>query len=387
MRATRTVLLAFCCALCSSASPPWGFYAHREINRYATFTLPGELARWYKANVAYVSAHAVDPDRRRYAATLEGPRHFVDLERYGAGTIDDLPLNFGAFHERYTSLACVRGSDTLAVERTGDRVFVGGDTLTVWPDAYAGWYRGNVLPTYYREISAIAVGLPRGRYGDSIGCEALVITDTMTQHGVLPYHLASAQGQLTAAFLDGDLGRALQLSAELGHYVGDATVPLHTTENYDGQLTGQRGIHALWESRLPELFAELDYDALVGPASYVAEPAQLARELIAESHALVDSVLLIEAHLRDILPAETQDCYEERLGRITRVPCRGFARAYADRLGGTVEARFRRAILATGSLWYTAWVDAGMPPLPGGAVPSPADTSFLIQPGLDGRGH
>jgi hypothetical protein len=43
----------------------------------------------------------------------------------------------------------------------------------------------------------------------------------------------------------------------LGHYIGDAHVPLHTTSNYNGQKTNQHGIHGLWESRIPEqLFDE-----------------------------------------------------------------------------------------------------------------------------------
>ena len=40
------------------------------------------------------------------------------------------------------------------------------------------------------------------------------------------------------------------------YYVGDAHVPLHTTENYNGKMTGQKGIHGFWESRLPEINAD-----------------------------------------------------------------------------------------------------------------------------------
>ena len=64
------------------------------------------------------------------------------------------------------------------------------------------------------------------------------------------------------AFIEKDSDKILKYSADLGHYIADAYVPLHTTENYNGQLTGQKGIHAFWESRLPELFSE-DYNYLV----------------------------------------------------------------------------------------------------------------------------
>ena len=39
-------------------------------------------------------------------------------------------------------------------------------------------------------------------------------------------------------------------SAIIGHYVADAHVPLHAVLNYNGQLTGQTGIHNRWEDEL-----------------------------------------------------------------------------------------------------------------------------------------
>ena len=355
-------------ALAAAAGPvpaPWGFYAHREINRQAVFTLPAELAGWYKRHVEYVSAHAVDPDKRRYAAPLEAERHFIDLERFGDGTVGDLPGDFWAFHDRYTDLLCLRGPDSLAVVFEAGRVSVGADTVALPSYAYGAFYRQGVLPAYFQQDRRLDTALAGLLVFDPrFTCTELVVRDTMTAHGILPYHLEAAQRQLTQAFAAGDFARALQLSAELGHYLGDATVPLHTTINYDGQFTGQRGIHAFWESRLPELFAEGEFDGLVGPARYIDDERAYFRRLVAESHARVDSVLLIEAELRRTVPEELQDCYEERLGEVVRVPCRSFARAYFDRLDGMVEERFRAAVHATGSMWYTAWVDGGMPDLP-----------------------
>ena len=74
------------------------------------------------------------------------------------------------------------------------------------------------------------------------------------------------QQRLTKAFQDRDAKKIIQLSSEFGHYIGDAHVPLHTTENYNGQLTNQVGIHAFWESRIPELFADTEFDYFVGKA-------------------------------------------------------------------------------------------------------------------------
>ena len=364
----------------------WGFYAHREINRLAIATVPAPLTRFYKSNAAFVRAHAVDPDKRRYAAKLEGPRHFVDMERFGDGTMASLPRTFAEFHATYTSLYCVQGGDSVRVRGSGDSLYVGAASYVLPKGAYRAWYARDVQRAHWRELDTLHVALPTE---EGPTCDYLSVTDTMTQHGVLPYHLVTMQRRLTDAFRQNNQVRALQLSAEIGHYIGDATVPLHTTENYNGQLTGQRGVHAFWESRLPELFAAEEYDVLVGRARYIEDATEFYRDIIEESHVLVDSVLLIEADLRRRLPEDAQDCYEERLGRITRVPCRGFSQAYSDRLDGMVEARYRRAIRAVGSAWYTAWVDAGQPVVGGEAVASglSLDSTYRRLPGLDGKGH
>ena len=55
---------------------------------------------------------------------------------------------------------------------------------------------------------------------------------------------------------NGDAKKVLFLATDLGHYIANAHVPLHTTLNYNGQLSNQSGFHAFWESRLPELFSE-----------------------------------------------------------------------------------------------------------------------------------
>src|SRR5690349_3849834 len=65
----------------------WGFYGHRLINYRAVFLLPPELIAFYKPNIDFISAHAVDPDKRRYAVAEEGPRHYIDMDRYDGKAI------------------------------------------------------------------------------------------------------------------------------------------------------------------------------------------------------------------------------------------------------------------------------------------------------------
>ena len=62
-------------------------------------------------------------------------------------------------------------------------------------------------------------------------------------------------------------------------------------------------------------------------------------------------------------PTDQKYAYEQR-GRTTiRTYSNGFSSEYHKRLNGMVERRLRRSIIAVGSIWYTAWVDAGQPDL------------------------
>ncbi|MFD3003723.1 zinc dependent phospholipase C family protein [Pontibacter toksunensis] len=186
--------------------------------------------------------------------------------------------------------------------------------------------------------------------------------DTLQAYGIVPWHISLMKYQLTQAFKERNLDRILRLSTEMGHYVADACVPLHTTRNYNGQLTGQRGIHAFWETRLPELFSN-DYDFFVGQAQYIEKPQLRAWDLVASAHTALDSVLYFEKELTHAFDEEKKYSFEVRNNLTTRVYSLAFSQAYSDKLNGQVERQMRLAIRTIASYWYTAWVDAGQPDL------------------------
>ena len=186
--------------------------------------------------------------------------------------------------------------------------------------------------------------------------------DTLQAYGIVPWHIHVMVKRLTKAFESKDVNRILRTSAELGHYIADAHVPLHTTENYNGQMTNQKGIHGFWESRLPELF-ENDYDFFVGKAQYVEKPLDFAWDFVEDSHWALDSVLRFEKALTESYPSDQKYSYEERGRVIINTYSEGFSKAYHERLNGQVERRMRESVIDVGSLWYTAWVNAGQPNL------------------------
>lgn len=286
----KKILLLTIIILSSLKSFCWGFYGHRKINYHAVFLLPPEMMVLFKPQIEFLSDHAVDPDKRRYAVPEEGPRHYIDIDRYGNYPYPDLPRK--------------------------------------WEDAVA-------------------------KYSE----------DTLNTYGIVPWWLQTMLYRLTNAFKEKNQVKILRYAAEIGHYIADAHVPLHANSNHNGQFSGQKGIHGFWESRVPELLAEKEWDFFIGKAEYIKNPADFIWKRVLESAAAADTVLQIEKELTTSFPQDQKFSFEERNGITIRQYSSAFSKAYDAQLKGMIERRMRQSIYATASFWYTAWVNAGQPDL------------------------
>ncbi|MCJ8210315.1 zinc dependent phospholipase C family protein [Mucilaginibacter sp. RS28] len=186
--------------------------------------------------------------------------------------------------------------------------------------------------------------------------------DTLVKYGTVPWTIQYQYYKLVRAFKEHDTTGILHTSADLGHYISDACVPLHLTTNYDGQLTNQKGLHALWESRLPEQFAD-SYHLYTGKARYIDNPLSTAFIICRSSFKSVDSVVHLEKQLSKNFPADQKYSVQQRGERKVTDYSPAYCKAYHQLLKGMVERRMRTAILMVGSFWYSAWVDAGQPDL------------------------
>lgn len=286
----RKVFVIAVLCFAAQATLGWGFFGHRKINYYSVFLLPPEMMTFYKANIDFISEHAVDPDKRRYAVAAEGPRHYIDIDRYGTYPYDSLPRN--------------------------------------WNDAVA-------------------------KYGE----------DTLQAHGIGPWWTLIMLNRLTNAFKEKNKTKILKYSADIGHYIADLHVPLHTSSNHNGQKTGQTGIHGFWESRIPELLADNQWDFLIGKATYIQSPSDFIWARVLESAAAADTVLRFERELTAKFPADKKYAFENRNGTLVRQYSSAFTIAYDNMMKGMVERRMRQSVYAVASFWYTAWVNAGQPDL------------------------
>ncbi len=268
----------------------WGFYGHRKINQHAVYLLPPEMMVLYKPQIEFLSEHSVDPDKRRYAIPEEGPRHYIDIDKYGKYPYDSLPRR--------------------------------------WNDAVIKFSE-----------------------------------DTLNAHGIVPWWVQTMLLRLTDAFKEKNQAKILKLSAEIGHYIADAHVPLHASSNHNGQYTDQKGIHGFWESRIPELLADKEWDFFIGKAEYIKNPGDFIWKRVLESAAAADTVLKFEKELTKKFPGDQKFSFEERNGITIRQYSSAFTVAYDKMMKGMVERRMRQSIYAIASFWYTAWVNAGQPDL------------------------
>lgn len=218
-------------------------------------------------------------------------------------------------------------------------------------------------PRHYIDIDQYGVypydSLPR-KWSEAV---AKYSEDTLNMHGIVPWWLQTMLYRLTDAFKEKNQAKILKLSAEIGHYIADSHVPLHASSNHNGQYTDQKGIHGFWESRIPELMAEKDWDFFIGKAEYVKNPADFIWARVLESAAAADTVLKFDKELSLAFPTDQRYAFEDRNGQIIRQYSSAYAKAYNDKLKGMVERRMRQSIFAVASFWYTAWVNAGQPDL------------------------
>ncbi len=247
---------------------------------------------FYKPHIEFITEHATDPDKRRYAVAGEGTRHYIDIDHYGKYPYVELP------HK--------------------------------WDDALA-------------------------KFGE----------DTLKNYGIVPWHVQVMLGRLTRAFKEKNFSSILKNSTELGHYISDAHVPLHASENHNGQNTNQVGIHGFWESRIPELLADKGFDFFIGKAQYIDDPGKFIWDRVLESAKAADTVLAFEKKLSLDFPGDKKYAFEERNNVLMKQYSSGYTIAYNNMLNGMVERRMRQSIFSIASFWYTAWVNAGQPDLSG----------------------
>jgi len=291
MRRVMVLAVAVVLLASSARTHAWGFEAHKFIMDRAIALLPPELRPLFEANRAAVVERAIDPDTWQNAG-------FDQIES---------PNHF------------------LDLDWDG-----------YGPYPYAG------LPRDY--TAAIAkFGRPR-----------------IEENGTLPWRVEEMYGELRRAFeaygRRGAFGRysIVHLSGWLSHYVGDAHVPLHAVVNYDGQLTGQNGIHTRWESTLFERY-ESRLTIAPKPMAPIRNPRDFIFDVVLQGTQLAPGVLR-----SDLDAIGTRDVYDD-----------AYYEAFFKANRPALERRLNESIAAVAAMITGAWEAAGKPAVPVTPPPAP----------------
>ncbi len=200
--------------------------------------------------------------------------------------------------------------------------------------------------------------------------------DTLRKYGTVPWEVLLIQAKLTHAFRHKLKDSILFYAADLGHYISDAHVPLHTSFNYDGQLTNQKGLHSLWESAVPETNVKAYHLFQKSKAHYLKNPQAEIFQVLRASNAMLPQVFGEEIKASEGFTDATKFQRSEKFGgRKTFSPA--FVKAYAEHLGDSVNERILQAARCTADFWFTAWVNAGRPDLSDLTTTSPDFESAL----------
>ncbi len=172
--------------------------------------------------------------------------------------------------------------------------------------------------------------------------------DYVWQQGILPWATKSTFDSLTSALQRKDWDRAKLIAADLGHYVADGHQPLHITRNYDGQFTGQRGIHSRYETQMINRFQnEITFSS--EPVVYINEPINFIFDYLFESYSYLDDLLRADSMAKSVAGNTNSELYYSKLWNYT---------------GNFTKYLFQKASNRLASLIYTAWINAGSPALP-----------------------
>jgi hypothetical protein len=190
------------------------------------------------------------------------------------------------------------------------------------------------------------------RYG-----EAFVI-----QQGTLPWATIAAFDSLRNSFKQKDWNAACLWASDLSHYVGDGFMPLHATSNYDGQNSGNKGIHLRYESKMVLAYG---YELNSKPKSpaYIKEVPKYISNYILSSSLLCDSIFHADNKAKNLTNNVDTIAYLETLWKNT---------------GDMTINQFSKASTALASLIYTAWKDAGSPDLKNIQDPKPNQYNCAI---------
>lgn len=240
-----------------------------------------------------------------------------------AAAIRDLPEPLRSYFHRYQFTLVDRASE---------------------PDTLA---QGNPAEERHHFVDAGAYdSFPFRRLQQQFVFERLEPNPTEVRSGDVMWQIDRFTLLLASDFRQGRLKSAVHDAIFAAHYAADLTQPLHTVSNYDGQRTGQRGIHQAFETGVVDLNADR---WILNPP-----PAGEIRNLRAT---------IFAEFLKSYQSAPTVFAADREVRKRWQPGDPRYLPALSHLLGPFTRNRLEDATCFVASLWYTAWRKAGSPDL------------------------
>lgn len=169
----------------------------------------------------------------------------------------------------------------------------------------------------------------------------------VAEQGTLPWQIGIYSLKLEEAFRNRDWDKAKLYAGILAHYVGEAHDPFNTTVNANGELSKQVGVDARYSRSLVERYQPF-FIIRPGGAFKIDDATGYAFGMVMEANTWLDNILLADSQAR-AGKVDFNDAYYD---------------AFYEAAGAILVRQLTDASQDVGAYWYSAWVNAGQPPLP-----------------------
>jgi len=251
---------------------------------------------------------------------------------------------------------CILGNAPAAGWWTQVHSFISENSIAHLPQPLRGFFEENVSA-----VSALAAQEPSGAHYINMdvypeffaGTFPRDIDDLISIYGVSfvnrygkgPWTFTDFVETLTtkmaSATDEQDWLNLLPIAVAQAHYIQDLHNPLHLTLNFNGQLTGNSGIHARYEGQM--IVRQLnEFTFVQTDAVYLPSVIDFVFDGIDSRYPLVANILAAD-DLHSGLPTEEY-----------------YAEMWND-TGAFTQVLFQQASEAVANSWYTAWINAGSP--------------------------
>jgi hypothetical protein len=308
----------------------WGGRGHAAICETAVFLLKEPGLKEYLQNKPQVMSHLCNlPDTYWRSlgpevGRLGNPTHFIDVDLIGLKPAE-VPNDFKVVVDAYTG--------------TPNRFRKEGVIHDVPGEFGSLWWRADQF--YRRSLS----------FGRELQAAAMPKNAEEARDDRLPYNKAVYEMVVSLGVM--------------GHFVGDASQPLHNTADYDGYATGHGGLHAYYEDEVVGQFDGDLYSRVLAEARAMKDlgclkPPTVVGKMKALSQASLDDF----KRILEMDPVKKPSPTGQETGVKLKTPAERESAAIGyQRYKGIIVAELSRSALLLARLWDDAYVEARRPRL------------------------